>query len=343
MSYRCLAAVFTVIAVVALTPMFTAAQSAEPPRTPWGAPDLQGVWDFRSITPMERPEELADKEFLTEEEAANLEQEAADRNERLANQPAQRTQVADSVDRREDGGPGFYNNFWLDRGTNTVGTRRTSLIVDPADGRIPPLTLAGAQRREARSARPDVPAGPEDLPFIERCYLGFNSGPPIVPSAYNNNMQLFQTPDYVVILTEMVHEARIVPLDGRPPLPASLRQWLGDSRGRWEGDTLVIDTRNFLGETSLNPKGTRIQSGSAANMHLVERFTRVEADTLLYEFTVDDPTTWTRSWTAAVPMRRSAGPIFEYACHEGNYGLYNILAGARVEEAAAEAATPGSK
>ena len=220
MSYRCLAAVFTVIAVVALTPMFTAAQSAEPPRTPWGAPDLQGVWDFRSITPMERPEALADKEFLTEEEAANLEQEAVDRNERLANQPAQRTQVTDSVDRREDGGPGFYNNFWLDRGTNTVGTRRTSLIVDPADGRIPPLTPAGTQRREARSARPDVPTGPEDLPFIERCYLGFNSGPPMVPSAYNNNMQLFQTSDYVVILTEMVHEARIVPLDGPSASPS---------------------------------------------------------------------------------------------------------------------------
>ena len=293
-----------------------------PPRTSDGRPDLQGVWNFSTITPMERPSALAEQAVLTHEEAAALE--------------AQRAQSRNYDQRDPDPAVdlvGAYNNFWYDWGTAVVSTRRTSLVVDPPDGRIPPLTPAGAERRKARSARPDVPAGPEDLPFIERCYLGFNSGPPIVPSAYNNNMQLFQTPDYVVILTEMVHEARIVPLDGRPPLPAALRQWLGDSRGHWEGDTLVIDTRNFFGETSFNPKGTRIQNGSAANMHLVERFTRVDADTLLYEFTVDDPTTWTRSWTAAVPMQRGTGPIFEYACHEGNYGLVGMLSGARAEEA----------
>ena len=294
-----------------------------PPRTSDGKPDLQGVWDFSTITPMERPSELTGKAVLTNEEAAALEVQRAQARNYDQRDPDPKVDLV-----------GAYNNFWYDWGTAVVATRRTSLVVDPPDGRIPPLTPAGQQRRDTRSDRPAVPAGPEDLPFIERCYLGFNSGPPIVPSAYNNNMQLFQTPDYVVIFTEMVHEARIVPLDGRPHLPVSFHQWLGDSRGRWEGDTLVVDTRNFLGETSFNPKGTRIQKGSAANMHLVERFTRVDADTLLYEFTVDDPTMWTRSWTAAVPMRRAAGPIFEYACHEGNYGLVGMLSGVRAEEAA---------
>ena len=174
----------------------------------------------------------------------------------------------------------------------------------------------------------------DDLPYIERCLLGFNSGPPMTPSAYNN-MQLFQTGDHVVILNEMVHDARVIPLDGRSSLPATIRQWMGSSRGRWEGDTLVVDTTNFLGETSFNPKGARIVPGSAATMHLTERFTRVSGDTLLYEFTVDDPSTWTRSWTAAVPMVFSQVPVFEYACHEGNYGLTGMLSGARANERAA--------
>ena len=176
-----------------------------------------------------------------------------------------------------------------------------------------------------------VTEGPEDRALSERCILGFNAGPPMTPSAYNNNVQLFQTPDTVVIFNEMVHDARIVPLDGRPHLAGSVRQWMGSSRGRWEGDTLVVETTNFLRETSF--------TGSSANLRLVERFTRVADGTLLYEFTASDPTTYTRSWTAQVPMRLSDGHLYEYACHEGNYGMFNLLAGARAEERAA-AATP---
>ena len=334
---RYLAAVFT---VVALVPVFAAAQSTNtstPPRTPWGQPDLQGIWDFRTITPLERPEELADKEFLTAKEAANLEQETVDRNEDLLNRPAQRTEVTESVDRGEDGAPGFYNNFWLDQGTTTVGTRRTSLIVDPPDGRIPAVRPQVAARAELRQILRDRQAhGPEDRGTSERCLLGFNSGPPMTPGGYNQNMQLFQTADHVVILNEMVHNARIIPLDGRSHLPAHLRQWAGDSRASWEGDTLVVETRNFLGEISLR--------GSSANLQLVERFTRLDADTLLYEFTVMDPTSWARPWTAQVPMTRTDDPLYEYACHEGNYSMESTLAGARAQEqAAAEAATQGSR
>ena len=349
MGHRCLAAVFTVIAAVALSPMFAAAQSTNttaPPRTPWGAPDLQGVWDFRSITPMERPEELADKEFLTEEEAADLEQETINRNERLLNRRARKTEVTESVDSGEDGAPGFYNNFWLDRGTTTVGTRRTSLIVDSPDGQIPALTptaeatqaAAGEARRGIATHQPAPGGWVEDLGangLQLRCITGFNSGPPMTPGGYNNNVQLFQTPDYVVLLNEMNHNVRIVPLDGRAHV--DLRQWTGDARGHWEGDTLVVETSRFLRETSFRAGQTDAQ------LRLVERFTRVSPQTLMYEATVDDPTVWSRPWTYQVPMQRNDQPIYEYACHEGNYGLYNILAGARAEEAAAETTARGSR
>jgi len=188
-----------------------------------------------------------------------------------------------------------------------------------------------------------VAQGPEDVGLSERCMLGFNSGPPITPSEYNNILQLFQTPDHVVIFTEMVHEARIIPLDGRAHLPGDVPQWLGDSRGHWDGDTLVVDTTNFTDKSSFSG-GLLGRGASGETFHLVERFTRVSADTLLYEFTVEDPKTWTRPWTAAVPMQKTDRPIFEYACHEGNYGMTNLLAGARAEErAAAQAATQGSR
>ena len=345
MSHRYLAAVFTVIAVVALMPMFAAAQSANT-TTPWGAPDLQGVWDFRSITPMERPEALADKEFLTEEEAANLEQETVDRNVRLLNQPAERTQVTDSVDRREDGGPGFYNNFWLDEGTTTVGTRRTSLIADPPEGKIPPLTAAAEEKlaavemeRRGIAFHQPTPGGwIEDLGrggLQLRCITGFNSGPPMTPGGYNNNVQVFQTPEYVALLNEMNHNFRMIPLDGRAHV--DLPQWTGDSRGHWEGETLVVETTNFLRETSF------VLGQSDANLRLVERFTRVSPQTLMYEATIDDPTVWSRPWSFQIPMQLNDQPLYEYACHEGNYGLTNILAGARFEEAAAEAETQRSR
>ena len=331
MSHRVIAspsAVAVVVAVVSLGVVPAVAQTAAP-RTAWGQPDLQGVWDFRSITPMERPEDLADREFLTEEEAANLDQEAVARDVRLWEQPRRRTEAGGSV--------GAYNNFWMDRGTRTIGTRRTSLIVDPPDGRIPPLTPEGQQRADARQEyRREHPADSwVDFSAGVRCILGFNAGPPMTPSAYNNNMQLFQTPDHVVLVTEMVHTARVVPLDGRSPLSPDIRQWSGDSRGYWEGETLVIETRNFAEK--------RRWRGTTEGMHLVERLTRVDADTLVYEFTVTDPETWTSSWTASVPMVLNPEQMYEFACHEGNYAMTNILAGARAEEKAAAEAATGSR
>ena len=337
MSHRCLAALLTVIAVVLLAPVpvtgqaqTAAADQPTPPRTPWGAPDLQGVWDFRTITPLQRPEELADQEFLTAEEAANLEQEAFDRDTRLWNQAARKTEAGENV--------GGYNNFWMDRGTKTIGTRRTSLIVDPPNGRMPSMTPAGQRRAdERREYREAHPADSwVDFSSGVRCILGFNAGPPITPAAYNQNVQLFQMPGHVVLVTEMVHTARIVPLDGRPRLTSDIRQWSGDSRGHWEGDTLVIETRNFADK--------RRWRGTTESMRLVERLTRVDAETLVYEFTVTDPETWTSPWTASVPMVLNPEPVYEYACHEGNYSMPLMLAGARAEEnAAAQAANQGSR
>ena len=329
MRHRVLASMCVVAGVVSLSALPVAAQTA--PRTAWGQPDLRGVWDFRTITPLQRPESLAEQEFLTEEEAANLEQEVLDRNADLANRPALRTEVTESVDRGADGAPGFYNNFWLDRGTRAVGTRRTSLIIDPPNGRIPDLTASGQRTADARRAyRQEHPADSwVDRSAYDRCILGFNAGPPITPGGYNQNLHLFQTPDHVVLVTEMVHTVRVVPLDGRPALSDGVRQWSGDSRGHWEGETLVVETSNFNDQ-----RGWR---GSTTNMKLVERFTRLDADTLEYEFTVTDPDVWTRPWTASIPMRRSLNPMYEYACHEGNHSMDGILAGRRAEERAAPA------
>ena len=345
MAHRNLVAVLTVIAGATMFAALAAAQSTDSPRTPWGQPDLQGIWDFRTITPIERPEQLADKEFLTAEEAANLEQETIDQNETLLNRPARRTEITESVDRGADGAPGFYNNFWLDGGTTSTG--RTSLIVHPPNGRLPDLSPVGQRRTDARRAYlEEHPADSWlDRNTSDRCIVGFNAGPPITPLAYNQNMQLFQTPDHVVVFTEMVHTPRVVPLDGRPALTASMRLWSGDSRGHWEGDTLVVETANFSDKRRWIPLGS-VPPGmaSTANMTLVERFTRVDADTLEYTFTVTDPDTWTSPWTASMPMRRTDMPLFEYACHEGNYAMEGILAGTRAEErAAAQAATQGSR
>ena len=329
MRHRVLASMCVVAGVVSLSALPVAAQTA--PRTAWGQPDLRGIWDFHTITPLQRPESVAEQEFLTEEEAANLEQEVLDRNADLANRPALRTEVTESVDRGADGAPGFYNNFWLDRGTRAVGTRRTSLIIDPPNGRIPDLTASGQRTADARRAyRQEHPADSwVDRSAYDRCILGFNAGPPITPGGYNQNLHLFQTPDHVVLVTEMVHTVRVVPLDGRPALSDGVRQWSGDSRGHWEGETLVVETSNFNDQ-----RGWR---GSTTNMKLVERYTRVDADTLDYEFTVIDPETWTSSWTASIPMRRSLNPMYEYACHEGNHSMDGILAGRRAEERAAPA------
>ena len=320
--YRALAGVLVIVAVAAAVP--GAAQAQEAPRTAWGAPDLQGVWDFRSLTPMQRPADLEGKEVFTSEEAASFSEEVI------------RDQSRDLEDADAQAATGRvvpYNDFWFDWGSS-VTTERTSLIVDPPDGRIPDLTPAAERRRAARQAaragvgRDEVSPGGwiDELSAPVRCILGFNQGPPMTPSAYNNNMQLFQTEDHVVILNEMIHDARIVAIDGRRDLAPGIRQWTGSSRGHWDGDTLVVETTN-----------RRDQSfrGATQHLHLTERFTRADADTLVYEVTLDDPTTWTRPWTFMVPMVRNSGEVYEYACHEGNYYMANMLHGKRAEEQAA--------
>ena len=308
---------------VSLTLAVPTADAQSRARTPWGDPDLSGIWDYRTMTPLERPEELAGKETLTDKEAAAYEQarlQTLDKDRR----------VSDGISVVQDV-RNAYNQFWWDYGTKLTEDKRTSLIVDPRDGKVPALTPEAQKRRDARRAARTRPAhGPEDRNLWERCIMGPSTGPPMNPSVYNNNVQMFQTRDYLVILTEMIHDARIVPLDGRPHLPANIRQWRGDSRGHWEGDTLIVRTTNFTGKTSFR--------GSGPEMHVEERFTRVDDDTLLYEYTVDDPDSFTKPWSAAVPMAKTEGPMFEYACHEGNYGMFNILAGARAQDEAAERA-----
>lgn len=309
------------------------------PRTVDGHPDLQGVWDFRTLTPLQRPEDLEAQAVLTAEEAAEIEAAAAQRVAEADAPSEVRTEPLPV-----GGNVGGYNNFWFDRGAGVVDDRRTSLIVDPPDGRLPAL-VAGASREGGEAdadASPTRPVrfrvdgigldGPEDRGLAERCLLGFNTGPPITPGGYNQNLQLFQAAGHVAILNEMVHDTRIVPLDGRPHLPGHVKQWMGDSRGYWDGDTLVVETRNFTDKTSSFSPSVRGAIGTGASLRLTERFTRSDEDTLIYEYTVDDPSTFTRPFTAALQMKRGQAPLFEYACHEGNYGLHNILAGARVAE-----------
>ncbi len=328
MSHRVLvsvSAVAVLVAVVSLGVEPAAAQTVVP-RTAWGHPDLGGIWDFSTITPFERPEELADKEFWTTEEAANLEQEVVDRDARLLARAAERTEATDQVDFRADGTPGFYNNFWLDAGSRTDSTGRTSQVVDPPNGRLPALTARARQRVDARRAYLGEHAADSWLEqsTSDRCLMGFNAGPPISPGFYNQNLHVFQTPDHVALLTEMIHTVRVVPLDGRAPLRENIRQWSGDSRGHWEGDTLVVETTNFNGKSQWK--------NSTGNMTLVERITRVDADTLEYAYTVTDQETWTSPWSASISLQRTDASMYEYACHEGNYAMPNILAGQRAVE-----------
>jgi hypothetical protein len=286
-------------------------------RTPDGQPDLQGVWSFAILTPLERPDDLAGKATLTDQEAAAYAKRRIERE----NKDIRKGSGTDS-----DVGLA-YNDAWWDFGTRA--SNQTSLIIDPPNGKLPALTAEGEKKKMARAASyTTVPKGPEDRSLSERCILGFNSGPPMLPSAYNNNMRIVQTKDEVAILNEMVHDTRIVPLDGRPH--GTIRQWTGDSRGRWEGNTLVVDTINFTNAGT----GFAVAGTTDENFHLVERFTRRDASTLIYEFTVTDPTLWTKPWIASVPMTLSNQPIFEYACHEGNRGMVGILAGARADDAA---------
>jgi hypothetical protein len=293
-----------------------AAVSAQSARRPAdGRPDLQGVWNFSSLTPLERPAQFAGKAVLTDDEAAQFEEQARERNNADRKRETAEADVAVA-----------YNDAWYDRGTRVVGDKRTSLIVDPPDGKIPALTPEGQARANARAeARRQRGSadGPEDRSLAERCLM-FNAGPPLLPGPYNNNLQIVQTAAYVVIGNEMIHDARIIPLDGRPHLPKTIRRWQGDPRGHWEGNTLVVDTTNFSDRTNFR--------GADENLHLIERFTRVGARTLNYEFTIDDPTVFSRPWTVSLPMTLSDGQIYEYACHEANYAMSGMLKGARAKE-----------
>jgi len=310
------------------------AAKPETPAKPWkvsrtadGQPDLQGFWTNTTYVPLERPKNVT-KEFYTKEEVAeNIKRAAATEEEQ--------TEPGTVADVHYD-----FTQFGLDRSQGPLALNlRTSLIVDPPDGRIPPMTAEGL-RRAAERAESRKRLGPLDAaqgqPLSVRCIIMDRIGPPMLAGAYNNNYQIVQTPGYVMILVEMIHDVRIIPLDGRPQLPASVRQWTGSYRGRWEGDTLVVESTNFNGKNPFQ--------GSSENLRLTERFTRVDENTIRYQFTVDDPSTWARPWSAEVPWAKTIGPLFEHACHEGNYGLGNILAGARAEERrAAEAGSATAK
>jgi hypothetical protein len=328
MHVRCLVATLGVLAITMLVPAPAAGQSRKwtPPRTPDGKPDIEGTFTFSTITPLQRPEALAGKDVLTAEEAAAFEATENKRQNRDLFDPEKGAPSLGYAPRSQ-GGVLSYNEFWYERGSQMTEDRRTSLIVDPPDGRIPFTAATRARNAQLAANSGTFADSYEDRSLADRCILGFNSGPPMISGAYNNNVQIVQTPGYVVILNEMVHNARIIPTDGRPH--GTIPRWTGDSRGRWDGNTLVVETVNFKRETSL--------SGSSAATHLVERFTRVDPKTVRYEFTVTDPTTYTRPWTAVMPLRAIDELLFEYACHEGNYALRGILAGARAQEKAAAA------
>jgi hypothetical protein len=301
------------------------------PRTPDGQPDLRGVWSSSTLTPLERPPELAGKQVLTPAEAAAYEKQLLERGNRDIRGESADVDVA-----------GAYNELWFDRGKKVVGSRRTSLIVDPPDGTVPPLTPEAQKKVDAARAYARLhPAdGPEDRPLAERCLLWPTAGPPMLPGPYNNNYEIVQAPGYVIIVVEMIHDARIIPTDGRPHLPPTVRQWMGDPRGHWEGNTLVVETTNFTSKTSDVAAGLRGSTfrGSDDKLRLIERFTRMDANTIRYQFTVDDPTAFTKPWTAEIPMTKIPSPLLEYACHEGNYAMPGVLGGARAEEKKAEEA-----
>lgn len=311
MSRRFLSRAVAVTLSLAAAPALMA-QTSSIPRTEHGVPDFQGTYTFRTLTPLNRPPELADKATLTKEEAAEW---AAFENRRQ-----NRDLIIDSV-----GGAGYppgvisYNEFWYERGVDTIADRRTSLVYDPPNGRVPPLNAVGKERAAERSERLRLSEGPEARTLNDRCLLNARTGPPMISGSYNNNMQLVQTKDHVMILSEMIHHARIIRFDDEHH--TRQLKWEGDSIAHWDGDTLVINTQNYY-----YPNGWRNTSKA---MKVEERFTWLDENTLDYDFTVEDPNTWDVSWSARLPMRRIEDPIYEYACHEGNHGLAGILAGWR--------------
>ena len=306
-----------------------------PPRTPDGQPDLQGTWTNATVTPFQRPAELGAKQFFTPEEAAAF---AKQRVEQSDVDRVEGPRGASDLARRA------YNNFWMDRGTHVSKTMRTSLVIDPPDGRIPPFTPEAQKKYDAFHARlAQHPSdGPEDRLLTERCILFGASGPPMLPEPYNNNYQIVQARGYVAIAAEMNHATRIIPLDGSPHVPPQIRQWAGDSRGHWEGDTLVVDTTNFKGSNQSRFGVSYLDGMSDENLHVIEHLRRVDPETIIYQAAVDDPTVYTKPWTVEISMAKRADRIFEYACHEGNYAMVDILAGARAQEkkSAGSAAKP---
>ena len=299
------------------------------PKTPWGDPDIQGVWDFWTFTPLERPKEFEGKAVLTDAEAAAV----ANRMQRQALAPS----------RAGDTGS-YAQDLWTDR-ARAKALNQTSIIIEPEDGKVPPMTPEAKRAMDVHKAGGGHPVrartdgvgdgGPEDRGLSERCLVGFNVGPPFLPGGYNNNVQVVQTKDHVMLHLEMNHDVRIIPLDKRPHLPSTVKTWFGDSRGRWDGNTLVVESTNFTPKVaafSARLGGGGFEYGSADNTKLIERFTRIDNKTLHYEFTVDDPTSFTKPFTGRLPMNLSDQLMYEVACHEGNYGLENILKGARIAE-----------
>jgi hypothetical protein len=329
--------------VVVLLPIAIAAQvpgRATAARTAWGDPDLQGVWDYWTFTPLERPSQFAGRAILSDAEAAQVAQRSRDQA------------IGSDAAGPRPGDPGAYSQeAWTDRARARALTQ-ASIIVDPENGKIPPMTLEAQKKAQAHEAAGGHPVRIRtggiamddylDRGIAERCLLGFSTGPPMLPGGYNNNIQIFQTRDHVAIMLEMNHDVRIVPMDRRPHVSTGIRGWLGDSRGRWEGNSLVVETTNFTHKVAAfsgRVGAGGFELGSGENVRLVERFTRVDANTLEYEFTVNDPTTFTRPFTGRLPMTRSDQAIYEYACHEGNYGLMNTLRGARAAEGQGTAST----
>ena len=326
MSGRILGALSTLIAIVLLTPVLatgqarssaTSAETWAPPSTPWGEPDLQGIWNNVTATRLERPADLSEKALLTNEEAAVYSQGLADRRAEIEARPH----------------TGYAPSIWFES-SDALSGNRTSLLVDPQDGHLPPLTSVAQRVADMRAETRKV--SPADTwwdrgPY-ERCVTRGLPGA-MMPGFYNHNYQILQTPGYVVILVEMIHDARIIPMDGRPHVDTGITQWLGNSRGRWEGNTLVVETTNL---PHIDDRNAAV-FGTSEQGRVIERYTRIDADTMDYQVTVEDPPTFTKAWTASIPMTRVEGPLYEYACHEGNYGLTNVLSGHRAEEAAAAA------
>jgi hypothetical protein len=325
MGYRFLAisgvlAVILALPLAGQSPHAAKAKSSAIPRAADGHPDLQGVWTNATVTPMQRPPALSGKATLTDAEAREFEKKQAEELQSVDGKSESPLLAAAGSN-----GTGGYNVLFIDRGSELArvdGVKRTSLIIDPPDGKMPPITAEARQRNAAIMRSYFTFNSVKDRPLSERCLLGFGStsGPPMLPVLYNNNYQIVQTPDHVMILVEMVHDVRIIRINGTHK-PASVRQWLGDSIGHWEGDTLLVDTTNFTDQTKFE--------GASENLHVIERFQRVDPSTMLYRVTVDDPSTFTKIWTMEYPFVATPGPLFEYACHEGNYAMPDIMGGAR--------------